>query len=96
MSLIEIRNLRKEYSPDVVPLKGVNADIEAGEVISIIGPSGTGKSTPRAPIWPDCEKAWEWSFSPSISFPTKWQWKISCSPSRACWENLPGKPMRKP
>ena len=45
MSLIEIRNLRKEYSSDVVPLKGVNADIEAGEVISIIGPSGTGKST---------------------------------------------------
>ena len=45
MSLIEIRSLRKEYSPDVVPLKGVNADIEAGEVISIIGPSGTGKST---------------------------------------------------
>ena len=45
MSLIEIRNLRKEYSPDVVPLKGVNANIEAGEVISIIGPSGTGKST---------------------------------------------------
>ena len=45
MSLIEIRNLRKEYSPDVVPLKGVTADIEAGEVISIIGPSGTGKST---------------------------------------------------
>lgn len=45
MSLIEIRNLRKEYSPDVVPLKGVNADIEAGEVISIIGHSGTGKST---------------------------------------------------
>ena len=32
-------------APDVVPLKGVNANIEAGEVISIIGPSGTGKST---------------------------------------------------
>ena len=45
MSLIEIRNLRKEYSSDVVPLRGVTADIEAGEVISIIGPSGTGKST---------------------------------------------------
>ena len=45
MSLIQIRNLRKEYSPDVIPLKSVNADIEAGEVISIIGPSGTGKST---------------------------------------------------
>ena len=44
MSLIEIRGLRKEY-PDVVPLKCVNVDIEVGEVISIIGPSGTGKST---------------------------------------------------
>ena len=45
MSLIEIRNLRKEYSPDVVPLKGVTIDIEAGEVISIIVPSGAGKTT---------------------------------------------------
>ena len=44
MSLIEIRNLRKEY-PDVVPLRDVSVNIEEGEVISIIGPSGTGKST---------------------------------------------------
>ena len=44
MSLIEIRDLKKEYG-SVSPLKGVNADIEEGEVISIIGPSGTGKST---------------------------------------------------
>lgn len=44
MSLISIRNLRKEY-PDIVPLAGVSVDIEEGEVISIIGPSGTGKST---------------------------------------------------
>ncbi len=44
MSLIEIRNLRKEY-PNAVPLKDVNAQIEEGEVIGIIGPSGTGKST---------------------------------------------------
>ena len=44
MSLIEIKHLRKEYS-DVTPLKDVNASIEKGEVISIIGPSGTGKST---------------------------------------------------
>ena len=44
MSLIEIKGLRKEYA-DVVPLKDVNVNIEAGEVISIIGPSGTGKST---------------------------------------------------
>ena len=44
MSLIEIKHLRKEYS-DVTPLRDVNARIDKGEVISIIGPSGTGKST---------------------------------------------------
>ena len=44
MSLIEIKNLRKEY-PNAVPLEDVSVNIEAGEVISIIGPSGTGKST---------------------------------------------------
>ena len=42
--MISIQHLRKEF-PDVVPLKDVNATIEKGEVISIIGPSGTGKST---------------------------------------------------
>ena len=44
MSLIEVKHLRKEY-PNATPLKDVNATVEAGEVISIIGPSGTGKST---------------------------------------------------
>ncbi len=44
MSIIEIKHLRKEY-PGIVPLKDVNATVEEGEVISIIGPSGTGKST---------------------------------------------------
>ena len=44
MSLIEIKNLRKEY-PNAVPLKDVTVNIDAGEVIGIIGPSGTGKST---------------------------------------------------
>ena len=44
MSFIEVKHLRKEY-PDATPLKDVNATIERGELISIIGPSGTGKST---------------------------------------------------
>ena len=44
MSLIEVSHLRKEYS-NAIPLKDVNATIDKGEVISIIGPSGTGKST---------------------------------------------------
>ncbi len=44
MSLLEIKNLCKEYN-GVVPLKNINLTVERGEVISIIGPSGTGKST---------------------------------------------------
>ncbi len=42
--MITIRHLRKEY-PNITPLKDVNTEIKQGEVISIIGPSGTGKST---------------------------------------------------
>lgn len=44
MSYIEIRGLSKKYGENVV-LDGVDLDIEKGEVVAIIGPSGTGKST---------------------------------------------------
>lgn len=44
MSLITIEHLRKEY-PEVTPLKDVSTTINKGDVIAIIGPSGTGKST---------------------------------------------------
>ncbi len=44
MSLIQIEHLRKEY-PNITPLKDVSVEINRGDVISIIGPSGTGKST---------------------------------------------------
>ena len=47
--MISIRHLSKTYTtPDgksLQVLKDVNCDIQKGEVISIIGPSGTGKST---------------------------------------------------
>lgn len=42
--MITIRGLRKEY-PNVTPLRDVNVEINKGDVISVIGPSGTGKST---------------------------------------------------
>lgn len=44
MSLIKVEHLRKEFS-NSTPLTDVCAEIEQGEIISIIGPSGTGKST---------------------------------------------------
>jgi polar amino acid transport system ATP-binding protein len=44
MSIISVKNLEKRFGDNVI-LQNVNADVEKGEVISIIGPSGTGKST---------------------------------------------------
>ena len=42
--MIEIKHLRKEFE-DTTPLKDVNAVINSGDIIAVIGPSGTGKST---------------------------------------------------
>jgi len=42
--MIEIRNLSKHFN-DLVVLKEINAEISKGEIITLIGPSGTGKST---------------------------------------------------
>lgn len=44
MSLVEIRGLKKAFGSNVV-LDGIDLNIEEGEVVAIIGPSGTGKST---------------------------------------------------
>lgn len=42
--MINIENIHKKYG-DLEVLKGVSVSIEKGEIVSIIGPSGTGKST---------------------------------------------------
>ena len=42
--MIKIEHLRKEYS-NAIPLKDVCVEINDGDVVAVIGPSGTGKST---------------------------------------------------
>ena len=44
MPVIELKHLEKKYE-NTTPLKDVNAVIQDGDVIAVIGPSGTGKST---------------------------------------------------
>ena len=42
--MIKVTNIKKNFG-DLQVLKGINYEIEKGQVISIIGPSGSGKST---------------------------------------------------
>lgn len=43
-SMIDIQNITKSFGPLQV-LKGIDLHINAGEVVSIVGPSGAGKTT---------------------------------------------------
>ena len=46
--LIELNNVRKIYKighQELHALKGININIDEGELVSIVGPSGSGKST---------------------------------------------------
>ena len=44
MSMIEVKGLRKSFG-ELEVLKGIDQNVEEGEVLCIVGPSGSGKST---------------------------------------------------
>ena len=44
MALVEIRDVHKRFGAQDV-LKGVSLDVEAGEVVCLLGASGSGKTT---------------------------------------------------
>lgn len=44
MSILEIKNMRKSFGKTEV-LKGINLSLEKGQVVSVIGSSGSGKTT---------------------------------------------------
>ena len=76
--MISIKHLSKTFhdsdGTSLTVLKDVNCEITQGEVISIIGPSGTGKSTRTLPpkvIRCTCSAArWAWCSRISTSSST--------------------------
>ena len=44
MSMIEVKGLVKSFG-DLEVLKGIDQNVDEGEVLCIVGPSGSGKST---------------------------------------------------
>ncbi|MDY7008762.1 MAG: ABC transporter ATP-binding protein [Cyanobacteriota bacterium] len=45
MAKLQLTNLRKQFTKNVIPVKDMNIEVEDGEFLTLLGPSGCGKST---------------------------------------------------
>ena len=45
MAQLQLKNLRKQFTTDVVPVKDISLTVDNGEFLTLLGPSGCGKST---------------------------------------------------
>ncbi|MGB3512750.1 MAG: ABC transporter ATP-binding protein [Microcoleaceae cyanobacterium] len=45
MAKLQLKSLRKQFAPKVIPVKDINIEVEDGEFLTLLGPSGCGKST---------------------------------------------------
>ncbi|MEM8554715.1 MAG: ABC transporter ATP-binding protein [Pseudomonadota bacterium] len=45
MPIVSVQNAKKTYGSGFEALKGVNLDIETGEILALLGPNGAGKTT---------------------------------------------------
>jgi putative ABC transport system ATP-binding protein len=44
-TIVTLRGVRREYPGGVAALRGVDLDLDRGELVAIVGPSGSGKTT---------------------------------------------------